>query len=411
MMTHMRKAGRKPRGRQSAAPLWLSDRPRIMTALLAVVALALYAVMVPIHIGVYDSEVVVTLIFSAAAVGAPLVSLKYPTVATGIFTTAVLVLSLIVPQTQTEQAPWPWTVPLLIAFAAVVCTVTLAHGWQRGLVLFLLTSTGGVAAAIRFPSHSSSIMLIVATSVVGSVLVGTALMAGRLRLGAELTRQRRVSAEEHQRRLQIEERTRIARDLHDVVAHSMSVIQIQASTARYRLPDLPSIAIAEFEDIAATTRGALTEMRRLLGVLRTEDQQAELAPQQGIEDVPALVDSVRRAGANVSLNLSVGESSAVPASVQIAVFRIVQEALSNAVRHAPGAEIEVLIEMDNDSIFINVHNNLAPPLAPVPTTGYGLRGMRERVALVDGNLEAGTDNKGGWTVTAILPWRQRQVNS
>src|SRR5690606_5052101 len=132
---------------------------------------------------------------------------------------------------------------------------------------------------------------------------------------------------------------RIARELHDVVAHSMSLIQVQASTARYRVADLQPEAASEFDDIAASARGALTEMRRILGVLRTEDQAAELAPQRGIDDVPALVETTRRAGAAVSLSQAVSDD--VSAATQLATYRITQEALSNAVRHAAGSPISV----------------------------------------------------------------------
>ena len=184
----------------------------------------------------------------------------------------------------------------------------------------------------------------------------------------------------------------------------MSVIQVQASTARYRLPEIGEAATAEFEDIAATARASLTEMRRMLGVLRTEDQSTELTPQQGIDDVPALIDSIRRAGVEVGLVIEGGDAaSAANPAVQIATFRIIQEALSNAVRHAPGARISVRLHADAASIRIRVHN-AAPPRTPESHgTGYGLRGMRERSELLGGSLSAGPGDDGGWTVEASLP--------
>ncbi len=150
----------------------------------------------------------------------------------------------------------------------------------------------------------------------------------------------------------------------------MSVIQVQASTAKYRIPALNDAATAEFDDIAATARGSLAEMRRMLGVLRTEDQTAELAPQQGIDDIPALVDTIRRAGVEVGLVLEGGEAAAAATpSVQIAAFRIVQEALSNAVRHAPGARIAVQLRAEARSIRIRVHNGRTAPHARRPRRG------------------------------------------
>jgi signal transduction histidine kinase len=189
----------------------------------------------------------------------------------------------------------------------------------------------------------------------------------------------------------------------------MSLIQVQASTARYRVPGLSAEATAEFDDIAATAREALGEMRRLLGVLRTEDQQTELAPQQGLADIPELVESVRRAGASVEFDAPEAAEGA-PTAVGIAAFRIVQEALSNAMRHAPGAPIELVVAIDPDAVRIRVHNVAASAPAPAPSAGrgHGLTGMRERAALLGGTLRAGADPVGGWTVTAELPSAPRE---
>jgi signal transduction histidine kinase len=182
----------------------------------------------------------------------------------------------------------------------------------------------------------------------------------------------------------------------------MSVIQVQASTAKYRVPGLAEDAAAEFDDIAATARGSLVEMRRLLGVLRTEDQVAELAPQQGLDDLPALADGLRRVGADITLEVRDAGHAVVPPTVQIAAFRIVQEALSNAVRHAPGAPIAVVVGVDVASVRLRVHNG--PAQSPGEHgAGHGLRGMLERAALLGGTLDAGPDGAGGWLVTAVLP--------
>jgi signal transduction histidine kinase len=185
----------------------------------------------------------------------------------------------------------------------------------------------------------------------------------------------------------------------------MSLIQVQASTARYRVPGLSDTAAAEFDDIARTAREALTEMRRLLGILRTDDQRPELAPQQGVRDLPALVRSARRAGADVAF-ADPPAPDGLPGVVDIAAFRIVQEALSNAMRHAPGAPVEAAVHVDEDAVRIRVHNDAGP--APADTAargrGLGLVGMRERAALVGGSVQAGPD-AGGWTVVAELPLR------
>src|SRR5690606_16131958 len=250
------------------------------------------------------------------------------------------------------------------------------------------------------PTIPSGNSLIVTTSVVGGIYLLAVLFAGRLRLGDELTRERAHTAQEQAKRELVEERTRIARELHDVVAHSMSLIQVQASTARYRVPQLPSDAASEFDDIAASARGALVEMRRILGVLRTEDHTADLAPQRGIDDIPALIETTRRAGAAISLTMTISDE--VSAATQLAVYRITQEALSNAVRHAPEAAITVSLTAEDADVTVTIHN-VRSAHEPVPSGGHGLRGMTERTEILGGSIHAGPDPDGGWTVTARLP--------
>jgi signal transduction histidine kinase len=143
-------------------------------------------------------------------------------------------------------------------------------------------------------------------------------------------------------------------------------------------------------------------MRRLLGVLRTEDQTAELAPQQGIDDIPALVDTIRRAGVTVGLEIT-GSTTEAPQAVQIAAFRIAQEALSNAVRHAAGASVTVRVQVDDSSVGIRIRNTHVSGSVPSTGAGYGLRGMRERVELLGGVFTAGPTADGGWEVAASLP--------
>lgn len=218
---------------------------------------------------------------------------------------------------------------------------------------------------------------------------------------AELERERELTAAQ----AVALDRVRIARELHDVVAHGMSLIQVQASTARYRVPGLSDDALHEFDEISQTAREGLTEMRRLLGVLRTDDHEADLAPQQGLRDLPDLVQALRRAGAEIEADLEPAPEG-VPSAVDIAAFRIVQEALSNAVRHAPQARIDLTVRSDAAAVRILVRN--APSTAattpdPSPQRGHGILGMRERAALVGGTVDTGPDADGGWTVRAALP--------
>ncbi|MFA4895934.1 MULTISPECIES: sensor histidine kinase [Microbacterium] len=404
------KREQKARDKAARRPL---DRRTVMIVILSAVAVTLYSVAVPVHVALYASPVPVMMLLAAVAVAAALVGVKYPNLAIIMFTVAAVLIPLTISRDAAVQAPWPWSVPMLITFAVAVAALTFQHGWRHGLIMLGSGTASGLVASIMLPTVPSANSLIVTTSVVGGIYLIAVLLAGRLRLGDELTRQRAHTAEEQARRELVEERTRIARELHDVVAHSMSVIQVQASTARYRLPDLPADVATEFDDLAATARSSLTEMRRLLGVLRTEDQSAELTPQQGIGDIPALVDSIRRAGVDVGLELVTADVTAAPGSVQIAAFRIVQEALSNAVRHAPGSRVSVSVRTDDTTIRLRVHNSTATDEAAgssgaAQSAGHGLRGMRERVALVDGTLEAGPGADGRWTVAAVLPWVSKQ---
>ncbi|GAA5204300.1 hypothetical protein GCM10025773_37900 [Microbacterium jejuense] len=377
--------------------------------MLSAIALVLFSVLVPVQAAAYLVPVPYAILLGAAAVTAPVVAVRFPKSGVALFTVAALLFPATVPADVAATAPFPWSVPMLLAFAVMVAAVTLEHGWRFGLAQFGLGSAAGLVAAAVFPAVPSANTLIVTTAVVGGIYLVAVLVASRLRVGAELTRERELTALEQSRRLVVEERTRIARELHDVVAHGMSLIQVQASTARYRVPDLPDDAMREFDEIAQTARTGLAEMRRLLGVLRTEDHTADLAPQQGLRDIPALVETVRRAGAAVDATLP-ASLPPVPDAVDITAFRVVQEALSNAVRHAAGAPITLTVEADAVAVRLVVRNGpaaasgIAPtPGAPAPSRGHGLVGMQERAALVGGSVDAAADPDGGWTVAVVLP--------
>ena len=245
---------------------------------------------------------------------------------------------------------------------------------------------------------------------VGSVAVFTAMVIAVDNIGARLRAQHSLAAQterveaERARRAVLEERTRIARELHDVVAHHMSLIAVRAETAPYRLTGLPESAQAEFSSLSEVAREALAEMRRLLGVLR-HDQPAALAPQPQLSDLPALVDAARQAGAPVEFSAPTALGQ-VPAGVGVCAYRIVQESLSNASQHAPGAPITVSIDHDRGAVLLRVANG--PGGHPAPSgnehrPGHGLTGMHERVALLGGSLTAGPAPDGGFVVSAVLP--------
>lgn len=218
-----------------------------------------------------------------------------------------------------------------------------------------------------------------------------------------LAEQTRRAEAEQARRAVLEERAKIAREMHDVVAHHMSLIVVQAQTARYRLGEetVPEPVAAEFDALGGAAREALTELRRLLGVLRS-DAPAEHAPQPGLEDVPRLAETARQAGAEVALTMP-RDPGAVPAGVGVAAYRIVQEALSNAGRHAPGAAVSIAVAVEPAIVRLCVLNGPAAGPRRDQGTGHGLTGMRERAALLGGWLKAGPEPGGGFAVRAELP--------
>jgi signal transduction histidine kinase len=217
------------------------------------------------------------------------------------------------------------------------------------------------------------------------------------------------------------ERARIARELHDVVAHHISMIAVQAETARLTTPGLPAAGAQRFAEIGDTARAGLTEMRRLLGVLREDvgDTGGDRHPQPGLAQLAVLIDSAREAsGAGARLIVS-GPVAPFDPGVELAAYRIVQEALTNARRHAPGAAVDVELCYEAQTLRLRVRDNgPGPAAASVPAAsspaqaqaqasaegpGHGLLGMRERAATVGGSLRTGAASGGGFLVEAVLP--------
>jgi signal transduction histidine kinase len=243
-----------------------------------------------------------------------------------------------------------------------------------------------------------------ATIIFAALTIAVDSAGSRLRAQRALTAQTERAENERQRRAVLEERTRIARELHDVVAHHMSLIAVRAETAPYRLPGLPEPAQAEFGSLSEVAREALAEMRRLLGVLR-HDQPADRAPQPELADLPGLIDTARQAGLSVELSIPAALDQ-VPSGVGVCAYRIVQESLSNAGQHAPGAVVAVSVGRDSGAVLLRVANGpggSAGPPVNEREPGHGLAGMRERVALLGGSLSAGPSPDGGFVVSAVLP--------
>jgi signal transduction histidine kinase len=200
-----------------------------------------------------------------------------------------------------------------------------------------------------------------------------------------------------------EERARIARELHDVVTHHVNLVVLQAMAASAQLDRDPEEVREPLRVIERSGREALTELRRLLGVLRDEDGERPLAPQPGVTDVEALVGSARKAGLSVGLAVS-GTPRRLPAGLALTVYRIVQEALTNAARHASGSRVGVRLRYEPEALDVAVVDTGGAPVEQgAPPGGRGLLGMRERVAVFAGTLETGPAPDGGFAVHARLP--------
>jgi signal transduction histidine kinase len=215
---------------------------------------------------------------------------------------------------------------------------------------------------------------------------------------AQLERER-----EEQAQLAVaEERGRIARELHDVIAHAVSVIVVQAQAGPHLVHD-PQRVLDVFRAIESSGRDALVELRRLLGILRSDDEQLAIGPQPGLGSLQSLVEQVRASGLPVELRIE-GEPVQLPAGIDLSAFRIVQEALTNVVKHAGDAAAEVVIRYEMRALELDVVDDGRGRAMNLNGSGHGLIGMRERVALYGGTLTTGTRDSGGYAVRARLPF-------
>ena len=238
-------------------------------------------------------------------------------------------------------------------------------------------------------------------------LWGENLRNRRARWAAMEERARRLEAEREERDRQAvtDERLRIARELHDVVAHSMSVIAVQSGVANHVIDSRPAQARQALATIEATSRSALVELRRLLGVLRQgDDPVASLEPNPGMAEIGRLADQIRSAGVEVELKVE-GEPGELPPGVDLSAFRIAQEGLTNVLKHGGGVA-RVLVRYSPGAVAVEIADDgrAGTDGAPAEGTGHGLIGMRERVAVFGGQLTAGPVPGGGYRMAARLPY-------
>ncbi|MEV5161535.1 histidine kinase [Streptomyces sp. NPDC053728] len=300
---------------------------------------------------------------------------------------------------------FPWTgSEMTMQSLALLLLALRVHPRRAVLALALSLLAGLVSSAFVTRGHDYA-MDAGALVAITAVVIGTALRALRV-ARAQLVVQSGLTQEERARRTLLEERNRIARELHDVVAHHMSVISIQAQVAPH-LVENPSDELREnLAGIRENAVEALAELRRVLGVLRSQDAAADglrQAPQPTLERLDELIGTVRSAGVSVATKTT-GARRPLPPGVELSAFRIVQEALSNVLRHAPGARARVEVGYHCAAVTVRV-TNTAPdaPGRRLRGVGHGLLGMRERTTMLGGDLTHGPTPGGGYEVMATLP--------
>ena len=294
-----------------------------------------------------------------------------------------------------------------VTFAAVIFAAYSAVLYSRfRWAALLAVGTGAVIATAAFPDTTPQVparftaMLIL----VPTAAVAVGMRGWRQRAGDSAERLLRVEAEhEAQTRRAVEaERTRIAGELHDVVTHNVSVMVVQAGAARSVLASSPDEAREALLAVEASGRTAMSELRHLLGLLAPPGgDEAVLVPQPGAGQVPSLVERVRAAG--LSVELSVTGAHDLPPGVDLAAYRVVQEALTNVIKHAGTSRAAVVLEYRPEDLLITVTDDGRPVTGSGGPGGRGLIGLRERIALYGGELDAGPRPGGGWRVRARIP--------
>jgi signal transduction histidine kinase len=282
------------------------------------------------------------------------------------------------------------------------------EGWRRPVGFVLLVAAPLIVAAVGIPDSSSANLVLTAGIYAGSFFLGASMRNRRLYLQqleerAEILERER---DEEAKRAVADERLRIAQELHDVVAHSMGVIAVQAGVGAHVIDNDPAEAKKSLEAISTTSRTALTEIRRLLGVLR-EDEGASYTPAPGLADMERLVREICDAGVDTHVTWN-GEREELPPGVDFTAYRIVQESLTNALKHGgPDVHVDVTLTYEPGVLDIEVVDDGRGVNGKATDGGHGLMGMRERVAVFGGSFQAGPVVGGGFRVAVRLPHGER----
>ena len=295
---------------------------------------------------------------------------------------------------------------LAVSLAPLIATYTVANRleWRRSWVALVLSVVMWVAWAVFDPMNDDfaeglSSLVWLAPSII-AWLVGALVRVSRLNV-----EQRRINREQRAAQAVAEERSRIARELHDVIGHSVSVMTVQASAVRRLLTPEQVVERQTLETVEAVGREALSEMRRMVGVLRRSGAEPELEPPPGLDQVDRLIERFRSAGLPVSMSVTGAVTELAP-GLDLTAYRLVQEGLTNILRHARNPlRAEVAIHYRADRVELAVRDDGQPAAASAPSAeaGAGLLGMRERVALYGGSLVARVRPEGGFELVATLP--------
>jgi signal transduction histidine kinase len=376
---------------------WLGRRATLTDAALAAVMAAWTVPQLVYHATHADPRFAEYVLFSALLVAPLALRRRYPAAT---FTFAVVV----------ALVQWVSDVDLAAAASLLIYLYTVASRYpMRATVLATgVAEVGALLAAIRWPQglEWTETFVLLSGLVLAAVLLGVNVRRRRQALGALTERAEQLERERDQQAViaAADERTRIAREMHDVVAHSLSVMVTLSEAAAVKQAAEPERAATAMRQVSTTGRQALDEMRRLLGVLRTQDAPRSRQPQPGIAQIDALLDQVRSTGLAADLTVT-GTPVPISPGAELTVYRIVQEALTNTLKHADQpSRVSVAIAHRPDAVTVDVRDDgVSRPEAG--TAGHGLTGMRERAAVYGGTVNAGPRPAGGWRIRADLPTR------
>jgi signal transduction histidine kinase len=375
---------------------WLRERPPVADALLAAAVAAIAVVFhLTLHMDDSAESSVLGVVLSLGATLPLAWRRRSPAV-------VLVVIALFQMWMEVINATGPDWMGVLVAAYTLGAYRSGRLLWRLG-ALAVLTVTGFVVVGVLHGDAPWQAMLSAPVVFVAAIVLGDNVRRRRERV-AELAeraeraeRERMLLAQQHV----LDERARIARELHDVVAHSVSLMVIQAAAARRQLANDPAKAEIALATVEETGRTAMQEMRRILGVLRDDTESSSRTPQPGLAAIEALADTAPDLPVHVSFE---GDVAGIPPGVELNAYRIVQEALTNVRRHAGAVQrVQVSVARNNGTLTVEVDDDGRGAAAASSPGGFGITGMRERVAAFDGRLTTGPRAGGGWRVRAVFP--------